>query len=100
MQRFWPALAVPLGLVIAYVDSRPTWDDTGVTAGVLFLSAMAFGYAEPRKPWLAALAVGVWIPLWAAVHTQNYGAFIALVPAFVGAYVGMALRKWLSPVEA
>ena len=33
------ALAVTIGTGIAWVDTRPTWDDTGVTAGALLLTA-------------------------------------------------------------
>src|SRR5512139_351729 len=29
MQKILLALAILMGLLIAYVDSRPTWDDTG-----------------------------------------------------------------------
>ena len=30
-------IAIGLGLLIAYVDSRPNWDDTGLTALALFV---------------------------------------------------------------
>jgi hypothetical protein len=32
MTRALLPLALGFGLLIAYVDSRPNWDDTGVTA--------------------------------------------------------------------
>ena len=35
--------AIALGLLIAWVDSAPTWDDTGITAGMIFLTAAVFG---------------------------------------------------------
>jgi hypothetical protein len=29
------------GALVGYVDSRPTWDDTGITAGAVFLVSAA-----------------------------------------------------------
>lgn len=88
MRKFLYALAVIIGLVIAYVDSNPGWDDTGITAGLLLISSTILGYLLPRHPWLIALAVGIWIPLVSIFITHNYGGFIALVFSFVGAYSG------------
>ena len=86
-------LATGLGACIAYVDSRPTWDDSGVTAGAVFLVAAAFGFASPRWPWVWAIALGVWIPLLGILGAGNYGSLLALLFAFAGAYGGMLLRK-------
>ena len=86
-------LAIALGTSIAYVDSRPTWDDAGVTAMALFLIAAAFGFAGPRRPWIWATALGVWIPLLGVLGSGNYGSLLALLVAFAGAYGGMLLRK-------
>jgi hypothetical protein len=86
-------LAMGLGISIAYVDSRPTWDDSGVTAFALFFIAAAFGFMAPRWAWAWALALGVWIPLLGVLRTGNYGSLLALLFAFAGAYGGMLLRK-------
>ena len=89
-------LAVLIGIGIAYVDSRPTWDDAGVTAFALLVSAGVFGLARPQRPWLWALAIGIWIPLFAIVRTHSAGAILMLVVlAFplAGAYAGMAVRR-------
>lgn len=101
MQKLLLGLAVLGGLFIAYVDSRPTWDDTGVVAiSILLVSGLIelLGY---RRPWLVALAVGLWIPLRGILVTQNYGSLLALVFAFAGAYGGwlvrLAVRKTLHP---
>jgi hypothetical protein len=56
------AAAIAMGLAIAWVDSRPHWDDTGITAGSLLLSAGLLGLMGPRRPWLWALGIGIWIP--------------------------------------
>jgi len=92
--------AVGLGGSIAYVDSRPTWDDTGITALALFLVAAAFGFASPRRAWVWGLALGIWIPLLGILRTGNYGSVLALLFAFAGAMAGMLLRKAASHASA
>jgi len=82
-----------LPLVIAYVDSRPNWNDTGITAAALLISCLAFGAIEPKRPWLWATAIAIWVPLYGIVVAHNFGSLLALAFAFVGAYLGMALRK-------
>jgi hypothetical protein len=61
--RLMIAAAVALGLAIAYLDSRPGWDDAGVTAFALLLFAGAFGVIVLYRPWVWTLAIGIWIPL-------------------------------------
>lgn len=89
-------LAVAVGLGIAFVDSRPTWDDTGVTVLALLVSAGLFGLAQPGRPWLWALAIGIWIPLGAVLRSHSIGSImmlVVLVFPLAGAYAGMALRR-------
>lgn len=50
-------VALSLGAFIAYVDSRPTWDDTGVTAGVILIVSGMLGLAQPPA-WVLALGAG------------------------------------------
>jgi hypothetical protein len=92
--------AVMAGLLIAWVDSRPTWDDTGITAGVVFLAAAFFAALSARRPWFWALAVGAWIPLFGIAIGHNAGALLALAPALVGAYAGALARRAMSPPGA
>jgi hypothetical protein len=89
----WCFFAVLTGLLIAWIDSRPNWDDTGISALMLFLAALLFGFLAFQKPWLIALAVGIWIPLISIIVTKNYGGLLALIPGFPGAYLGAYLRK-------
>ncbi len=87
------SLALVLGLAIAWIDSRPNWDDAGITV-VMVLSASALcGFISVRKPWLIALAVGIWIPLAGIITTHNYGGIIALIPAFLGSYSGHFIKR-------
>ena len=94
--RWLLGAAALFGLLIAYVDSRPTWDDAGITALAMFLSAQIFGLMSPRRPWLWALAVGIWIPLHAvagARSTASLGMFVVLAFPILGAYLGSAIRR-------
>ena len=100
MQKALLAAALALGGLIGYIDSRPTWDDTGVTAAVLFFVAGVFGFLGPKRPWLWALALGIWIPILGFAWTQNHGTLLALVVAFFGAYGGSALRRVLFPIRS
>lgn len=90
------ALAVVLGLLIAWADNRPGWDDTGLTAGAVFVAAAVCGLARPRRAWLWALAVGAWIPLIGIVAHGNVGSLLALGVAFAGAYAGALIRRLAS----
>jgi hypothetical protein len=96
--RFYCLLvaAIALGLLIAFIDSSPGWDDTGISAGMIFLASALFGAISPERAWLWALAVGSWIPFLSILHQHNYGAFLALAFAFPGAYAGALLRKLAS----
>lgn len=89
-------VAVGVGVLIAYVDSRPGWDDAGVTALAVLAGCGLLGLAAPARPWLWALAVGVWVPLVGILGARNYGALLALVFAFAGAYAGTGVRKLLA----
>ena len=92
------AAAVGLGLLLAYVDSRPTWDDTGISAGLLLVSSGLLGAVEPARPWRWALSVGIWIPVVGILTGGNVGSLIALAVAFVGAYGGMMVRRAIIPL--
>jgi hypothetical protein len=92
MQKILLTIAALSGLFITYVDSRPTWDDTGITAGVILLLCGLMVLIGFQRPWLLALAVGAWIPLYGLFFTHNFESILALIIAFVGAYAGWAVR--------
>jgi hypothetical protein len=90
--------AVALGLAIAYLDSRPTWDDTGITAFALLVSAGLLAIIAPKRPWMWVLAVGIWIPAHAILRRHSLGSLgmlAVLAFPFAGAYAGMAARRML-----
>lgn len=92
MQKIFLLVAVLAGLFFAYIDSLPTWDDTGVLAGAILLTCGLISLLGFQRPWLLALAVGSWIPLRGIFITHNFGSILALVIAFVGAYGGRVFR--------
>jgi hypothetical protein len=94
------ASGITIGIAIAWIDSRPNWDDTGVTAGALVLTSAMLGALAPRRPWLWALGVGLWIPLYGILHARNYGTLLVLAFTFAGAYIGAGLRRAFAPPPA
>jgi hypothetical protein len=59
--RYWALLfsAVAFGNLIGWIDSRPTWDDAGITVAMVLGAATVLGFAMPDRPWLWALAVSL-----------------------------------------
>jgi hypothetical protein len=80
------------GLAIAFVDSRPTWDDTGITAAALVGSAVLATIVAGRRPWLVALLVGLPTPL-LEMPERGPVAFIAVVIAAIGALGGFLAER-------
>ena len=85
-------LSIIIGLGISWIDSLPNWDDTGILVFIILLTAIVFGYLTFEKPWMIGLAISAWIPLRAILQTHNYGAFLALIPGFAGAYIGYFIK--------
>jgi fructose-specific phosphotransferase system IIC component len=71
------------------------WDDTGITAGAILILTGYFGMTIPHRPWLWALAVGIWIPVQGILQDRNFGLITVLIVAFIGAYAGALVRKAL-----
>ncbi|MBI1389093.1 MAG: hypothetical protein GC154_11660 [bacterium] len=87
-------LALTAGVAIAWLDTRPNWDDAGVTAGMLVIaSAIAGALGAPW--WLAAGLVAA--PM-IAVEIPGAGpgilivAVFAVIGALIGAWVGGLAR--------
>lgn len=70
------AFALAAGSAIAWVDTRPNWDDTGVTVGALLLAAGLAAVLGLRW-WVAALLVGC--PIVLLEHrSAGWGILVAL----------------------
>ncbi len=89
--------AVVIGLAVGYVDSRPTWVDTGITVALVLLTSGMVAGMSGRRPWLWALLVGVWVPLFELTGTAGAASLAALVVAAVGAFAGYALVRVAEP---
>ena len=85
--------AIMAGIAIAWIDSRPHWDNTGISVLIVLVAAAICGFFTSEKPWLTALAVGIWIPAFGILTTHNFGSLLALVPGFAGAYLGYILKR-------
>ena len=91
--------APAIGLLIGYVDSRPTWNDAGITVSlVLLASALAAGVSG-RRPWLWALLIGGWVPLLELRGATGPASLVALVVAGMGACAGYALVRAGAPAR-
>ncbi|MEA2675442.1 MAG: hypothetical protein QOI92_2634 [Chloroflexota bacterium] len=90
-------VAVVAGIAIAYVDSRPGWDSTGITAGLLAVAALIAVLIEGsgRAVRVAAIAVlvGIWIPIFEVAAPGTSGTLLAFVFSAVGAFVGWVIVR-------
>lgn len=90
---FGTALALIAGCALLWIDTRPGWDDTGITAGLLCLSSAAVTLLGLGW-WLATLLVAG--PLVCAeFRTLGAGFFLPLLIAAGGALLGYGLRRAL-----
>ncbi len=90
-------MSVLLGISIAWMDTRPHWDDTGISVLMILTSAFICGLLSHRRTWLIALAIGVWIPLFNIISAGNFGSMLAILPAFIGAYTAYFAKKIFIP---
>jgi hypothetical protein len=87
------ALALALGLMIAFADSSPGWDSTGITAGGLLLAGGTAAFQGRHRPWLWALLVGLPTPAIEIGPGGSTGSLLALAFASAGAVIGWALAR-------
>lgn len=98
MGKMLLTVALLLGGFSAFIDSRPKWDDTGVLVFGIAAVCAFLGALEPKRPWLWGLAVGLWIPLYEICAFGSFAAFLALLLALAGAYIGAGIRRLLTRV--
>lgn len=89
---FLVVMSIGIGLVIAYVDSQPNWDDTGITATMLLLVAAMVSGISARRPWLWAILIGMWTPLF-EISSAGWAGLTALGIAAIGAVAGYLLVR-------
>ena len=86
-------VAIALGMMIGFTDSRPHWDDTGITVGMILVSTACLGFVMPERAWVWAISVGLWVPVWNILLNHNYSSIISIGIAFVGTYLGVLIYK-------
>jgi hypothetical protein len=91
------ATAVIGGVLVAYVDSRPGWDDTGVTVVALIVVAGIAGFVVGRRPWIVALLVGAPTPVIEIAQQGQTASLVALAFAAFGAAIGWGLSRLATP---
>jgi hypothetical protein len=86
-----------IGLGLGYLDSRPSWDDTGITAALLLLTAGTVAGISGRRPWLWALLIGIWIPLLEVRGAAGLASLAALAVSTLGAFGAYLLVRVSGP---
>jgi hypothetical protein len=94
------AVALAAGAAVGWIDSRPGWDDTGVTVGALLLASGALAAARPRAWWGVALATGLPVPLFNGLAGGGFASVAALPVTLVAAGVGGLVGRTLRPRDA
>lgn len=92
--KYWISiiLALAIGLIIGWIDTRPNWDDTGITVGLIFITSFLLGLITKRNVWLIAIIIGLCITSINFILNSNLQTAISFVIAFLGAYLGVLLK--------
>jgi len=110
MKKYLPwicfAVALAGGIFAWWVDSRN--DEPQAAVLVILMVTFTLGFLVPRRAWLWAVITGICLPLGyllartagylpaAPVEPGWYASIIALIPAFIGAYMGALARVVLN----
>ncbi len=82
-----------LSTFYGWIDTRPTWDDTGITVFAVLITSFIFSILMTKYAWLWAIIIGAGIGLFNVFLSANYGALIVMLFAFAGAYSGVVVKK-------
>jgi hypothetical protein len=95
--KFWVLFFIAnlSGVVIGFIDSRPHWDDPGITVGLILIVSACIGFIMPRRAWIWAVTVGSWIPAWEIIKYNNFSSLISFPVAFIGSYLGAMVYKFV-----
>ena len=94
---FLALVAGAIGLTLGYLDSRPSWDDTGITVALLLLTSAIVAGLSGRRPWLWALLIGIWIPLLEVWGADGLASLVALAFSTLGAFGAYLLVRATGP---
>jgi hypothetical protein len=86
-----PLIALVAGLIVAWVDARPSWDDPGVSAALVAAAAGAAAWFGAPIALAAVCAAG---PLAAVALLRGHPALLLALPvALAGATIGFIVRR-------
>jgi hypothetical protein len=92
-------VAVGAGLGIAFLDSQPGYDSTGITAVGLALSTLIAvlieGSGQALRAAALAVLVGIWVPIFEISSPGSYGSLLSFVFSTVGAFIGWVIVRGL-----
>ena len=93
------ALAVAFGRVAVAVDLHN--DEVQATLLVLLTAGFTLGAIWPARAWRWALVLGLSIPVGDHLLAQrpgpiNWGTVVAVVPALIGTYIGLGVRRMIA----
>jgi hypothetical protein len=101
-------VTLALGTLVGYTDLRA--EEVQPAVLLLLSFGVLMGAAYPEGAWRRALMLGLSVPL-AHVISHYTGralpypvprfadTFLALIPAFIGSYIGVALRRVVAPAK-
>lgn len=101
-------VTIALGTLVGYTDLRA--EEVQPAALMLATFGAVLGGAYPEGAWRRALMLGLSVPV-AHLVSQYTGrvlpypvphfadTFLALIPAFVGTYLGVGLRRVVAPIK-
>ncbi len=89
-----------VGVLVGLMDVRAT--EVQMTVFLLLAFGFFAGFAQTKRAWRWALLLGIWVPIFGFIAMvvgltpyrpqQQIGALIALIPAFIGTYVGVVVK--------
>jgi len=88
------AIALICGLFLAFFDTRT--DDTGIEVGLLLITSTLLAVMAPKRWWIIALLVGVFIPIveiGPIEHPHIPAGIVALGVTIVGALIGFGIAR-------
>jgi hypothetical protein len=97
-----------VGVLVGLMDVKAT--EVQMTALLLIAFGFFAGFNQPRRAWRWALLLGVWVPIFAFIAMgvgltrfrvqEQFGSLIALIPAFLGTYAGVVVKKLSERAQA
>ena len=84
-------IALLAGCALAWIDTRPNWDDTGVMAGLLFVAATVVALLG-LPWWIAALLVAGPL-IGVELRALGVGLLLPLGLAALGSLLGRSLHR-------